>query len=139
MPQRILLIDDDPLVLDGLMTAFRAMSQYEVFGARDGIEGLEQVETFGPDCIIVDVRMPHLDGLQFLLALRGDPRMTHIPVVILSAMQQDDDILKGNLTGADRYLIKPQRPAHLFAIIDEVMALTEADRLARMRALAEGE
>ena len=106
-PIRVLVIDDNPEILAAVNNGLTLMGNYEVITATDGVYGLESVFTVQPDCVIVDVRMPHLNGYQFVLAMRGDPQTDQIPIIILSALVQDRDELMGMLTGADAYLRKP--------------------------------
>jgi CheY-like chemotaxis protein len=136
MSATVLLIDDDLDLLPAMEATLHAMSPFQVTVARDGVEGLEQVEA---DCVVVDVRMPHLDGLQFVRAMRGDPATADIPIVILSAMKQEHDIVRGFLAGTDRYVPKPVEPEDLVEIIAEVLTVTVQERLRHLQALAEEE
>jgi CheY-like chemotaxis protein len=136
---RLLLIDDDPTIIAILADALDLLGHYEVVVAMDGAQGLEQLEANPPDCIIVDIRMPHLDGLQFIRALRSDPVTTEIPIVVLSAMIQDRDILIGLLSGADAYLLKPPKLDELLHAVHHALSLTAEQRSSRMAFLARNE
>ena len=80
---------------------------YNVQYASDGEQGLAKAEKLVPDLIITDVKMPLLDGLEMCRALRGQPHLCHIPVIMLSARNSDSDRVKGVEAGADAYLVKP--------------------------------
>src|SRR5271165_6692272 len=97
---RILLIDDDPILIRLVADALTLLGNYEVVQAFDGEAGLEQLMASPPDCIVADIRMPQLDGLQFIRALRGDPSTAEIPVVVLSALVREHEVLTGMLSGA---------------------------------------
>jgi CheY-like chemotaxis protein len=87
--------------------------------------------------VVVDVRMPGLNGYQFVRALRGDPETAQTPVIVLSALVQDHEQLAGLLTGADAYLTKPVKIAQLVLTIDESVALTADERGRRALKLAD--
>lgn len=133
----ILFVDDHQELLDTYADLLHDLAGFIVFTAHDGIEGLEQYEKVHPDCVVIDVRMPHLDGYQFVRALRGDPASLHTPLIILSALNQDADQLSGMLAGADRYLTKPVLPSELIATIQQAMAMTQNERQQHLQRLAE--
>lgn len=127
--KRVLLIDDDPILLLTLSEGLDLLGGFEVLTAKDGASGLERFFTGRPDCVVVDVRMPGLNGYQFVRALRGDPETAQTPVVVLSALVQDREQVAGLLSGADAYLIKPVRLADLVRAIDRAVHLTPEERL----------
>ncbi len=137
--QTILMVDDNQDLLDIFADLLTAKGNYTVVTATNGALALERCMETQPDCVIIDVKMPELDGYQLVRALRGDPATEHIPLIILSAMAQDRDKLIGTLSGVDRYLVKPVTPLELIAIIQEVLATDAAERLRRMQHLAEEE
>lgn len=122
LPFRILVVDDQPNIRR-LIQVHLEKAGYAVDLACDGLEGLERVDTERPDLIVLDMMMPHLDGLQVLERLKSDPRTGEIPVVVLSARGSDAQIREGLLQGADLYLSKPFDPAALREIIDRTTAL----------------
>ncbi|MGV3522991.1 MAG: response regulator [Candidatus Sericytochromatia bacterium] len=103
MPQRILVIDDEPQIQRFLRIALEA-SGYEVLLAENGRQGLEQASLQAPDLIILDLGLPDLSGLEVLTELRVWSR---IPVVILSVQDQERDKVQALDQGADDYLTKP--------------------------------
>src|SRR5579885_2176701 len=133
---RVLVVDDDPGVIAVLRDGLRLVGGYEVLIARDGAHGLESVFETAPDCVVVDVRMPGLNGYQFVRALRGDPATMETPIIVLSALAQDRDELAGMLAGADTYLFKPVKIADLLAAIEKAMMLTADKRLERKQWLS---
>ncbi|MBA3827130.1 MAG: response regulator [Ktedonobacterales bacterium] len=133
----ILLIDDDPHLLPVLEIMVQTFTQCRVVTAVDGVAGLERVAETMPDCIVVDVKMPHLDGHQFARALRGDPATAEIPLIILTALVQDAERFAGMATGADVYLTKPVPPQELLAAIQRAVTITAEQRNQRLQALVE--
>ena len=82
--------------------------------------------------------MPHLDGYQFVQAIRGDTTTEDIPLVIMSALVQDRDRLQGLMSGADQYLFKPVQLKTLIAAIHAAIQLGSTDRFEHLRHLSEG-
>ncbi len=131
-PLRVLLIDDDPSLIAVLSDMLSMVGGYDVRIAQDGASGLEMLFSAVPDCVVVDVRMPGLNGFQFVRAVRGDPATAGIPLIILSAMEQDRDVLTGLLSGADAYLFKPATMDELLGAIERSLTITSEQRARRM-------
>ena len=128
----VLVIDDNPTIVELIRYAINLHGLYRVLVAYDGVQGLERVYVEQPDCVIIDVKMPRMDGYQLVRCLRGDSRTANTPLIILSAMTREEDQLTGLLSGVDEYLTKPFKPSALNAAIDRVLLLTPADRQRRM-------
>jgi len=135
--RKVLVIDDDPAVVATLADGLQLVGDYEVIVATDGADGLQRFFATLPDCVVVDVRMPRLNGYQFVRAMRGDPDTAEIPIIILSALVQDHEQLAGFLSGADVYLLKPVEITELIAAIETALSRTTAQRAEQMRLLAE--
>jgi DNA-binding response OmpR family regulator len=106
MPQRILIVEDDPDI-QRLVTAVLA-KEYQVQSAEDGLAALMVIEQgFQPDLVIADVMMPRLDGLSFVKALKGHRSTASIPVMFLTAKSAPRDVVDGINLGARYYLTKP--------------------------------
>jgi DNA-binding response OmpR family regulator len=130
--KKVLVIDDNPTIVELIKYAVNLQSAYEVIVAYDGEEGLRSVYADKPDCVIIDVKMPHMDGYKLVRCLRGDTRTANIPLIILSALTREEDQMRGLLSGVDEYLTKPFKPGALNAAIERVLLLTPADRQRRM-------
>ena len=131
-PKKILVIDDNPTIVELIKYAIYLQGNYEVVVAYDGEEGLHRVYTEQPDCVIIDVKMPRMDGYQLARYLRGDPASAEVPLIILSAMIRQEDQMQGYLSGVDEYLTKPFKPAALGAALERVMQITAEQRQQRM-------
>jgi CheY-like chemotaxis protein len=133
---RTVLVVDDNADLRGLVAeSLRKLGQFTVVTAEDGAQGLERYFDVHPDCVVIDVKMPGLDGYQLVRALRGDPASRATPLVILSAMVQEKDQLAGFLSGADEYLVKPVSPLELVRTIERAIGLTQEDRRSHLQRL----
>jgi CheY-like chemotaxis protein len=139
MTYTILLVDDNKEILDLFSDALTRLGGYNVVCAADGHSGLTQACALRPDCIIIDILLPELDGYQLVRVLRGDPTTAEIPLVILTALTQEKDRFTGLASGADRYLVKPVSLPELVVAIREAIATSEEERATKLRSLAENE
>jgi DNA-binding response OmpR family regulator len=122
---RILLVDDDPVIVRLLQINFR-LEGYEVDTASRGDEALERVRANRPDVVVLDVMMPGLDGWEVARQLKENASARHIPVIFLSARAQDEDRQRGYALGVDEYVTKPFDPAHLVEIVRRALAKRSA-------------
>ncbi len=102
----ILVVEDEFNIRENLQELLEAEG-FEVHTAPDGEEGFKTAKIKMPDIILSDVRMPKMDGIQFLTMLQNDPETAAIPLIFLSAKVEIDDIRKGMVSGADDYIPKP--------------------------------
>lgn len=135
--QKVLVIDDNPTIVELIKYAVNLQGTYEVSVAYDGVQGLESIYADQPDCVIIDVKMPRMDGYQLVRCLRGDAHTSEIPLIILSALARTEDKMTGLLSGVDEYLTKPFKPSALNAAIERVIRLTPTERQRRMDTLVQ--
>lgn len=136
--KKVLIIDDTVSIVEYTGHVLRKLGYTNIVTAYDGVTGLEQFYRERPDCVIVDVKMPGLDGYQVVRSIRGDLSAADTPLIILSALQQPDQRLTGLLSGVDEYLAKPFKPHALAEALDRVMKITPEQRTQRMEGLASG-
>jgi DNA-binding response OmpR family regulator len=117
----VLVVDDDPVIVRLLEVNFE-MEGFTVLTATDGMEGLERARAELPDIIVSDVMMPRMDGLQMVGELKADETTASIPVVLLSAKAQADDVQSGLGAGADDYVTKPFEPEDLLERIVKLLS-----------------
>jgi CheY-like chemotaxis protein/MinD-like ATPase involved in chromosome partitioning or flagellar assembly len=115
--ERILFVDDEEQIRK-LLSTWLARHGYEVTVANDGWEALKAIRTKAPDLVITDVNMPNMNGLELTRRMRADHRTARIPVIMLSARKQADDVLTGYAEGADEYIPKPVEMAVLAAKVE---------------------
>ncbi|HLY30240.1 MAG TPA: response regulator [Ktedonobacterales bacterium] len=140
-PYRVLVVDDNLDLLAAVRFALLGEFEVEtVTSAEDALEHLDHLSgPDRPDCLVVDVRMPGLNGVQLVRILRGDPETAQIPLIILSAYAQDEDVLRGMFAGVDQYLAKPFNLETLVAAIHWAVRQSPEERMARLRDLADRE
>jgi DNA-binding response OmpR family regulator len=127
-PITVLIIDDNLELLEVLSEGLELAGPFSVRTACDGVQGLEECLAEHPDCLVIDVKMPQLNGYQLVRALRGDAETADIPLILLTALAQDYERFAGLAAGTDRYMIKPVTPRELAAAIREVLALSAHER-----------
>ena len=103
MNTTILVVDDEPAIVD-VLTYNLEKAHYRVLVARDGLEALEQARHEKPDLIILDLMLPGMDGLEVCRALR---REGELPIIMLTARDEEIDRVVGLELGADDYVVKP--------------------------------
>jgi len=135
----ILIVDDNPTLLDLIEESLMVIGNFTVVTATNGAEGLQRYYEIRPDCMVIDVKMPQLDGYQLVRALRGDPDSAETPLILLTAMARDYQRFAGLASGADQYLLKPIRPRELVEAIQRAIATTEETRMDILRRLVEEE
>ena len=118
--ERILFVDDEEQIRK-LLSTYLGRQGYEVSLATDGYEALKAIRLRAPDLVITDVAMPNMNGFELTRRLRGDHRTARIPVLMLSARKEADDVLTGYSEGADEYIAKPIEMSVLAAKIDVLL------------------
>jgi two-component system alkaline phosphatase synthesis response regulator PhoP len=127
---KILVVEDEQPIRKLIDLNLR-LENHEVITAADGYEALQQAEAGLPDLIILDIMLPGLDGWEVLKRLRQEVRFLDTPVVVLTALVQDADIIRGWQLGADEYITKPFSPVALVKTVQMVLNRTPEERKAR--------
>jgi two-component system cell cycle response regulator len=122
MSARILIVDDTPLNVK-LLQAKLAHDYYVVSTAENGVQALDKVARENPDLILLDVMMPEMDGFETCRRLKADPATAYIPVVIITALSDVADRVRGLAAGADDFLAKPINDVALMARIRSLLRL----------------
>lgn len=118
---KILLIEDDPFLLSMYSTKFEAEG-FEVVSADDGEKGLAAANREKADIILLDILMPKMNGFEVLEKLKAEEKTRDIPVILLTNLNQKDEIEKGLVLGADDYMIKAHfMPSEVVAKIRKVL------------------
>jgi phosphate regulon transcriptional regulator PhoB len=118
--QRILIVDDEIDLLD-LVEYNLQRADYAVLRAENGADALASAKTDAPDLILLDVMLPDINGHEVLARLREDEATRRIPVIMLTAKREEQDVLEGFESGADDYVSKPFSPRELLARLRAVL------------------
>jgi len=111
------LIADDELRLRKVVSLHLKKSGFDVIEANNGKQALELAKENLPDIIVLDVMMPEMTGLEACAAIKAEEAFSNVPVILLTAMAESEDIKKGEEAGADTYLTKPFSPKELIDVI----------------------
>ncbi|HEX6060646.1 MAG TPA: response regulator, partial [Candidatus Limnocylindria bacterium] len=104
--ERVLFVDDEGQIRK-LVETFLTRHGYVVATATDGYEAMKEIKKQRPHIVITDVQMPNMNGLELTRRLRSEAATARMPIIMLSAKKQADDILAGYAQGADEYVAKP--------------------------------
>jgi putative two-component system response regulator len=119
MPIKVLLVDDDDMLRN--MTEMLLSKQgFEVVTAENGEKTIQQLKVMLPDVILMDVMMPDMDGFSVCREIRANPVTAGIPIIMLTALDNPENKVKGFEGGADDYLAKPFEIAELTARIKHI-------------------
>src|SRR5438128_12214360 len=133
MTARVLVVDDVELNVR-LLTAKLASEYFEVVSADNGPAALDMVEAELPDIILLDVMMPRMDGFEVCRRLKANPHSADVPVVMVTALSDVADRLRGLEAGADDFLTKPVNDVALFARVRSLVRLKRMMEELRLRA-----
>ena len=120
---KVLLADDQALVRAGFRALLDAQDDIEVVGeASDGDEAVAMARRYGPDVVLMDIRMPGTDGLAATRAIVGDERLAGIRIVILTTFELDEYVFEAIRSGASGFLVKDTEPVELLRAVRSVAA-----------------
>jgi len=115
--EKILVVDDDPMLLQLIQSTLK-QDNYEVIVASNGADGLRHLSEVKPHLVILDIMMPSMDGWEICSRVR---KISTIPIIMLTALGSQDDIVRGLRAGADDYLVKPFQRDELLARVSAVL------------------
>ena len=118
---RILVADDTPQIVR-IVTYKLEQKGHEVTAVSDGLAAIEEARAHPPELCILDVLMPGADGYEVLQAVRKDPKIQDIPVIMLTSLGDDSHVVRGLEHGANDYMVKPFSPSELLARVDRLLA-----------------
>jgi len=121
-PAKILVVDDIPVNIQLLQTHLNGAG-YETVVARNGEEALKQVANASPDLVLLDVMMPKLDGFETCRILKSDQKTRYIPVIMVTALNEIEDKIKGIGAGADDFITKPFNKLELLARVKSLLRI----------------
>ena len=116
-----ILVVDDELPLREMLRDIFTMAGYNVLTAEDGKVGLEKIEKYCPDFVILDCSMPVMDGFETLAQIRKNPKFINLPVIMFTALSSEQEQIKGLNLGADDYITKPFKIPILLTKIKSIL------------------
>ena len=118
--KKILIVDDEPDILEFLSYNFRK-KDFTVLTAKNGLEGINLAESEVPQLIISDILMPEMDGIEMCKTIRLIPKLSVIPFLFLTAVNDDYKVLYAMMSGADQFASKPIRFEYLLVIANQLI------------------
>lgn len=114
---KILVVDDEKNIR---LVVGKSLEKagFEVYYAVDGVQAVEKANDINPDLVLLDLRLPKLNGFLVLEALKSDTTTEDIPVIILSALSEEDDVQKAISLGAEDFLVKPISQSDLLSAVE---------------------
>ena len=122
----VLLIEDNKVLRNHVKNELS--DQFQIKEATNGVEGLEKIRKYFPDIIISDVMMPKMDGFELCHQVKTDFEISHIPILLLTARNLDEDVVQGYQTGADGYISKPFNMSVLKARVNNLLDARKRSR-----------
>lgn len=126
MAKKILAVDDERHIVR-LIQVNLERAGFTVITAFDGREALKKIADEKPDLVVLDVMMPYMNGLETLKQIRSNPKTRSLPVIMLTAKAQDQDVFQGYAYGVDVYLTKPFNPVELLTFVRRVFTDMDKD------------
>lgn len=120
---KVLIVEDDPIMLKIYHKKFQ-LEGFEVDTAVDGEEGFSKTRTFLPDVIVMDVMLPKLNGIAAMVRIKSDPKLSKIPVLVLSNLSTTDDVQVAMQKGAAAFLVKSDvTPIQVVSKVKEILKI----------------
>ena len=123
--RRVLVVDDDPFLIELIMTRL-AIADYQVQGARDGIQAIDRMRDFRPEAMVLDLNMPNLDGFGVLAHMKAHGLTDKTMTMVLTARNNAEDVSKAISLGAKDYLSKPFKDEQLLARVGRLLSRPRA-------------
>jgi two-component system response regulator MtrA len=125
--KKILVVEDAEDIRE--LVAFKLRGAgYDVYTAGDGESGVATARSIHPDVVVLDWMMPRMNGLDATAAIRADAELAQVPIILLTAKGQEQDVQRGFTVGVDDYIVKPFSPRELVSRVDAVLARVRLPR-----------
>ena len=121
---KVLYVEDAAVIRDTISRLLE-ISGYEVAYARNGEEGVEKALSWMPDVVLMDLRMPVMDGFKAINQIKTNPKTSHIPIFVISAWSSKKDRTRAKLEGADEYFVKPPDLNQLIESIEQAVSASK--------------
>lgn len=128
----VMIVDDNPTARETLVAILEGEG-YDLQLAKDGLQALEMLKQLQPDLILLDVMMPGMDGFEVCRRIRATPQLAEVPIILLTALDDRDSLLRGIESGADDFLSKPADRRELIARVRTITRLNRYRTLTEQR------
>ncbi len=125
MKHKVLVVDDNPDSV-AIMRGILESRGYDVVAAGSGAEALQLIKTEAMDLVLLDVMMPEMSGMEVLQRVKEDAATGRLPIILVTAKTQDEDVLSGYQYGADYYITKPFTAKQLIYGIELILGKGES-------------
>lgn len=122
-PSKVLVVDDQPQMVELLQAYLEDLPQVTVLTAADGEQALQKVASDRPDLVLLDIMMPRMTGFEVCRRMKADPATRTIPVIMVTALDEMSDIERGIDVGSDDYLVKPIKKVELVSRVSTLLRL----------------
>ncbi|HWB20058.1 MAG TPA: response regulator [Phycisphaerales bacterium] len=126
MSKSVLIVDDQPQITAALMMRLQAAG-YTVYHAINGLAGVEAAALHHPDIVILDIRMPDIDGFDACIRIKRLPGLDHTRIIFLSANSQEANRLRAQEVGASEFMSKPFKAADILKVIERVLMVSASE------------
>lgn len=117
-----LVVDDSPTMRQLISFSLKRFKGSKIVEAVDGVDALKKLQNTPVDIILADINMPVMDGLKLVSLVRQDPKIKHVPIIIITTEGAEEDRHRGIALGANAYIVKPIQSSHLLKTINDVLA-----------------
>lgn len=117
-----LVVDDSPTMRQLISFSLKRYKGCKIVEAVDGVDALKKLQNTPVDIILADINMPVMDGLKLVSLVRQDPKIKHVPIIIITTEGAEEDRHRGLALGANAYIVKPIQSSHLLKTINDVLA-----------------
>jgi DNA-binding response OmpR family regulator len=114
-----ILIVEDSLTVASSVECMLRLNGYKVHVARDGLSALASVRAFLPDLILLDILLPHVDGFELCATIRQDPAKESLPIIMMTALTDEENVRRAYRVGANGYVTKPFKEEDLLATVEQ--------------------
>jgi len=128
----VMIVDDNPTARETLVAILEGEG-YDLQLAKDGLQALEMLKQLQPDLILLDIMMPGMDGFEVCRRIRATPQLAEVPIILLTALDDRDSLLRGIESGADDFLSKPADRRELVARVRTITRLNRYRTLTEQR------
>jgi len=116
----LVMVVDDSLTVRKITSRMLTRENFEVVTAKDGVDGLQQLQDVAPDVILLDIEMPRMDGFEFARNVRADAKTKHIPIIMITSRTADKHRKHALELGVNKYMGKPYQEEQLLGLIRQL-------------------